>query len=205
MAAAQVESILKYQAAGPYFLAGFSAEGVLAFEVARQLTARGREVGLVVLVDSPCPAEPDPFVIRMMRNAHIHTTEVLQGGIRQLRQAASGIARRQILRFKIHSWRLGRPLGIPVGRPAPREPMDVILANVIATRRYLPRPYSGHVLLFKRTRDLTGRHRQPDNGWGRVVRDGLEVCQIEGGHLELLKEPGVEAMAEKLAGAMRIK
>ena len=205
LAAPQVESILKYQASGPYFLAGFSAEGVLAFEVARQLTATGREVGLVVLVDSPCPAEPDPFVIRMMRNAHIHTTEVLQGGTRQLREAASGIARRQILRFKIHSWRFGRPLGIPVGRPAPQEPMDVILANVIATRRYVPRPYSGHVLLFKRTRDLIGRYRQPDNGWGRVVRDGLEVCQIEGGHLELLKEPGVEAMAEKLAGAMRIK
>jgi Thioesterase domain len=31
LAAAQVESILKYQTSGPYFLAGFSSEGVLAF------------------------------------------------------------------------------------------------------------------------------------------------------------------------------
>ena len=205
LAAAQVESILKYQASGPYFLAGFSAEGVLAFEVAAQLTARGSEVGLVVLVDSACPAEPDPFLIRMMRNARIHSNDIVQGGLRQLRQAASGIARRQILRFKIHSWRFGRPLGIPVGRPAPREPMDVILANVIATRRYVARAYSGRVLLFKRTRDLTGRYRQPDNGWGRVVRDRLEVCRIEGGHLELLAEPGVDILAEKLAEAMGIK
>ncbi|MFZ0678094.1 MAG: AMP-binding protein [Candidatus Binatus sp.] len=205
LAAAQVESILKGQTSGPYFLAGFSAEGVLAFEVARQLTANGSEVGLVVLVDSPCPAEPDPFLIRMMRNARIHTNDIVQGGIRQLRRAASGIARRQILRMKIHSWRFGRPLGIPVGRPAPREPMDVILANVIATRSYVAQPYSGRVLLFKRTRDLTGRYRQPDNGWGRVVRDRLEVCRIEGGHLELLAEPGVEVLAEKLAGAMGIK
>ena len=83
--------------------------------------------------------------------------------------------------------------------------MDVILANVIATRSYVAQPYSGRVLLFKRTRDLTGRYRQPDNGWGRVVRDRLEVCRIEGGHLELLAEPGVEALAEKLAGAMGIK
>ena len=65
LAAAQVESIIKGQPLGPYFLAGFSAEGVLAFEVARQLTASGREVGLVVMVDSPCPAEPDPFLIRI--------------------------------------------------------------------------------------------------------------------------------------------
>ena len=204
LAAAQVESILKGQTSGPYFLAGFSAEGVLAFEVARQLTAKGIEVGLVVLVDSPCPAEPDPFLIRMMRNAQIHISHVSQGGLRQLRLAASGIARRQILRFKINSWRFGRPLGIPVGRPAPREPMDVILANVIATRSYVPQPYSGRVLLFKRTRDLTGRYRQPDNGWGRVVGDGLEVFRIEGGHLDLLAEPGVGALAEKLAAAMGI-
>jgi len=205
LAAAQVESILKGQNSGPYFLAGFSAEGVLAFEVARQLTAKGIEVGLVVLVDSPCPAEPDPFLIRMMRNAQTHISHISQGGVRQLRLAASGIARRQILRFKINSWRFGRPLGIPVGRPAPREPMDVILANVIATRSYVARPYSGRVLLFKRTRDLIGRYRQPDNGWGRVVRDGLEIYRIEGGHLDLLAEPAVGALAEKLAGAMGIK
>ena len=83
--------------------------------------------------------------------------------------------------------------------------MDVILANVIATRSYVARPYSGRVLLFKRSRDLTGRYRQPDNGWGRVVRDGLEIYRIEGGHLDLLAEPAVGALAEKLAGAMGIK
>jgi hypothetical protein len=123
----------------------------------------------VVLVDTACPAEPAPFLIRMMRNARIHANEIRQGGIPQLRQAASGIVRRQILRLKINSWRFGRPLGIPVGRPAPREPMDVILAKVLATRSYLLQPYSGRVLLFKRTLDLVGRYRQPDNGWGRVV------------------------------------
>ncbi len=205
LAAAQVESIIKGQPLGPYFLAGFSAEGVLAFEVARQLTASGREVGLVVMVDSPCPAEPDPFLLRIVRNAGIHLTQISQGGIRQLRPAASGIVQRQILRMKIHSWRFGSALGIPVGRPTPRDPMDVVMANVIAARSYVPQPYSGRVLLFKRTRDLVGRYRQPDNGWGRVVREGLEVYRIEGGHLALLDEPGVDVLAEKLAEALGIK
>ena len=96
-------------------------------------------------------------------------------------------------------------MGYPVGRPVPRDPMDVILANVIATRRYVPQPYFGRVLLFKRTLDLTGRYRQPDNGWGRVVRGGLEVCRIEGDHLAMLAEPGVDLVADKLAEAMGIK
>lgn len=83
--------------------------------------------------------------------------------------------------------------------------MDVVLATVIATRSYVPQSYSGRVLLFKRTLDLVGRYRQPDNGWGRVVRNGLEVYRIEGDHLALLAEPGVDVLADKLAEAMGIK
>ena len=58
LAAYQVDSLLKYQDAGPYFIAGFSAEGVLAYEVAQRLRAKGREVGLLVMIDTPCPTQP---------------------------------------------------------------------------------------------------------------------------------------------------
>src|SRR3546814_6197016 len=37
---------------GPYYLAGWSSGGIVAFEMARQLVSRGEEVGLVALVDS---------------------------------------------------------------------------------------------------------------------------------------------------------
>src|SRR5260370_24983199 len=60
LAACQVDSILKCQSDGPYFVAGFSAEGVLAYEVAQQLRAKGRTVGLLVMLDSRCPNQPRP-------------------------------------------------------------------------------------------------------------------------------------------------
>jgi len=198
-----VESILKAQSEGPFYLAGFSAEGVLAYEVAQQLAAKGHPVELVVMVDSFCPAASDPIVARMARNARIHAGQVASGGLRQLRFNAVGIWRRFSLRMKIHSSRLAQPIGIPIGRPRPREPMDVILANVIASRAYVPKPYAGRVLLFKRTQELVGSYRLPDNGWGRLVRGGFKVVQVEGGHLALLAEPGVARVAEELAAAMR--
>ena len=203
LAASQVDSILEAQANGPYFLAGFSAEGVLAYEVAQQLAAKGHPVELLVMIDSACPSVHDPFVLRMMRNARIHAGHVASGGLQQLRYTATGIWRRFSLRMKIHGWRLGRPIGIPISRPSPREPMDVILANVIASRAYVPRPYAGRVLLFKRTEELIGRYRLQDNGWRRVVRGGLEVVNVAGGHLALLAEPGVARVATELAAAMR--
>ncbi|MDO8431611.1 MAG: AMP-binding protein [Candidatus Binatus sp.] len=204
IAASEVESILKAHREGPFYLAGFSAEGVLAYEVAQQLAAKGYPAELVVMVDSACPTVSDPIVARMARNARIHASHVASGGLSQLRETASGIWRRLRLRLRIHGWRMARPFGLPISRPTPREPMDVILANVIASREYVPKPYAGRVLLFRRTESLVGRHRLPDNGWGRLVRGGFEVVAVEGGHLALLAEPGVAKVASKLADTMGI-
>ena len=37
------------------------------------------------------------------------------------------------------------------------------------------------------------------------MRDGLEVYPIEGDHIALLAEPGVDVLADKLAEALGIK
>jgi thioesterase domain-containing protein len=51
IAASYIESIRTVQSEGPYFLGGFCAGGLLAYEVAQQLRARGQEVKLLVLID----------------------------------------------------------------------------------------------------------------------------------------------------------
>ena len=77
------------------------------------------------------------------------------------------------------------------------------MAMVLATRRYVPAPYRGRVLLFKQTANHKGRFRFKDYGWGEVVREGLEICEISGDHLALLVEPGVKVLAAKLDAAMK--
>ncbi|AMO93273.1 D-alanine--poly(phosphoribitol) ligase, subunit 1 [Collimonas fungivorans] len=47
-----VDEILSVQPEGPYFLCGYSAGGVIAFEMARQLALRGKEIGLLAMVDT---------------------------------------------------------------------------------------------------------------------------------------------------------
>ena len=54
-AAKYVEAIETVQERGPYLLGGHSSGAVVAFEIAQQLTRRGKEVGLVVAMDSPAP------------------------------------------------------------------------------------------------------------------------------------------------------
>ncbi|MGB6679645.1 MAG: amino acid adenylation domain-containing protein, partial [Terriglobales bacterium] len=52
MAAHYLEEIHTIQAKGPYHLGGFSLGGLVAYEMACQLVARGEEVGLLVLFDT---------------------------------------------------------------------------------------------------------------------------------------------------------
>ena len=86
---------------------------------------------------------------------------------------------------------------------APKRPADVVMAMVLATRRYVPPPYCGRVVLFKQTANQEGRFRFKDYGWGGVVQEGLEVCEISGDHLALLVEPGVRTVAAKLDASMK--
>ena len=55
LASDYVASILKHQNHGPYHILGYSFAGILAFEVAKQLTAMGHQVERLFLVDSTLP------------------------------------------------------------------------------------------------------------------------------------------------------
>src|SRR5271154_3210277 len=52
---AHIKTILARQPQGPYMLGGCSASGIVAYEVAQRLRARGYQVGLLVLFDAPNP------------------------------------------------------------------------------------------------------------------------------------------------------
>src|SRR5262249_18032828 len=55
MAASYIEEMLSMHFSGPFLLGGYSFGGVVAFEMARQLTAKGHHVGLLAIVDESFP------------------------------------------------------------------------------------------------------------------------------------------------------
>jgi len=204
LAAYEVDSILQYQEAGAYFITGFSAEGVLAYEVAQQLRAKGRKVGLLVMIDTACPTQPrQSWVVRSALNVRNFLNKFRYEGINSTWISLSRRVRRLAIRLKLITWRIGNKMGVEFERPAPTRPDDFFTSMARATRRYAPQPYEGPALLIKRTGDLTGRYRLKDFGWSEVVGDGLEIFDIEGEHWTLLTHSGVGALAKKLEAAMR--
>src|SRR5690606_3357299 len=55
MAAHYISEIRQKQPHGPYYLGGYSGGGVIAFEMAKQLTEAGESVGALVFLDSVAP------------------------------------------------------------------------------------------------------------------------------------------------------
>ncbi|KAK4152557.1 conidial yellow pigment biosynthesis polyketide synthase [Chaetomidium leptoderma] len=61
MATKFIEEMKRRQSQGPYSLAGWSAGGVIAYEIVSQLTRAGEEVEHLIIIDAPCPVTIEPL------------------------------------------------------------------------------------------------------------------------------------------------
>ncbi|KAF1843948.1 polyketide synthase PksA [Cucurbitaria berberidis CBS 394.84] len=65
VSALYLQEIKRRQPKGPYIIGGWSAGGVMAYEVAQQLVNAGEKVESLVLIDSPCPVALAPLPGRL--------------------------------------------------------------------------------------------------------------------------------------------
>lgn len=61
MATKFIEEMKRRQPVGPYAVAGWSAGGVIAYEIVNQLTKAGEEVTNLIIIDAPCPVTIEPL------------------------------------------------------------------------------------------------------------------------------------------------
>src|SRR3954469_14222738 len=142
MARAYVEEIRALRPHGPYFLAGYSGGGVVAFEMAQQLEALGEEVPLLVFFDTYHPQMPIRTVSfarkiqRLRKNGLKYVKETVIDRFERAR------ALRERLQIKLY---------VTSGRPVPHALRDRHLAESFgqAARRYRPQPWQGKALLFR--------------------------------------------------------
>ncbi|RKH97986.1 hypothetical protein, partial [Corallococcus sp. AB038B] len=81
-----------------------------------------------------------------------------------------------------------------------RALFNVFRANLFAHEKYVPQPYDGTALLLSASTVAAGipRHR----GWEPLVRGGLQVHDVPGGHHELMQDPHLGSVVEHLRSAL---
>jgi amino acid adenylation domain-containing protein len=184
------------QPSGPYYLAGFSAGGVVALEVARLLRARGENVELLVLLDTYNP-----------KLARWSTSERLWLFAQMCRQAGFGYAGARLLarlRFKLELVR--RKFGLLPGPVDPDDPVAVQAALALVMSDYEPECYDGNVLLLRAAPGSAATvdyRSDPFNGWRPVLAGHLHVTTLACRHEDILRDHAA-ATAAALRHALEV-
>ncbi|GAA1988376.1 SDR family NAD(P)-dependent oxidoreductase [Amycolatopsis minnesotensis] len=209
-AARYVELIREHQPHGPYRLGGWSFGGLLAFEVARQLTGAGAEIELLTLIDTILP----------LRSAEHSPDEVLQARlhrfidyIEQTYQVDLGLPRHELAALgedERNEVVLGRLAERVAGMgKAVLEHQQTSYLDARIAENYTPAGYPGPVLLFRAkdphplTTTLDPRYLRTDDalGWDEFC-PALEIVRVHGDHISVIDPPHVAVIADRLSALL---
>jgi thioesterase domain-containing protein len=185
---------------GPVSLAAVSLGGYVAFELAQQLVASGREVLVLGLFDAEGPGGR-PRVGRAER-VRTHGRLLRLDPRNYVVERADRVANRwrellDRVRSRVHAL---------AGRDAPEDLWlhEFVVANARAADAYRPEPYTGRIVVFRAAAEhfdapeceVTGL------GWAPVAAGPLEVVNVDGQHISMLEEPHVASLAGALDAAI---
>jgi thioesterase domain-containing protein len=194
---------------GPYCLAGWSMAGVIAYEMAQQLRARGEVVPLLIFFDTSTPKYLGRHkgwknfpkrLFRFGRKVLYRLGQLRQKSIRE----AWGYYRERTSSFETRYNKTLQRLGLPPSRLPFKEPLALSWEFLYrAGQAYEPKPYEGPMVLFlSNFRDTRG-FQDPQQGWGELARSGLQVIEISSDHDLIFFEPVVSQLASLLTRRLK--
>lgn len=197
MASYFIQSIKTIQPQGPYFITGYSFGGIVAFDIARQLTEQGEKIAFLGLVDIRCPVIAElstPFrewiEIQLDRMQKMTIKEQFNYIYEKLFKPKSQVYRDEIV---------ATLSDLDIFTP---ELVKVLDCNVQAAKEYQPQIFAGKATLFWSEHQNWYIKKHPTLGWGDLVTDGLDIQRIPGDHITLMQEPHVRVLAGKLKSSI---
>jgi thioesterase domain-containing protein len=202
MAADYIREIRSVQPVGPYYLGGYSFGGIIAAEMACQLSSEGDEVALLAFFDSGAisswkiaPLHSSYHVLRFMKYVkerihhwlHLDRAQKFTFPLAVFNRRAKRLVFEALYRTVEHA-----------GRELPPARYDVEQAQKVAARRHRPKRYPGSAVLFRTDAARRAYPNHPTLGWQPVILGGLQVYDIPGDHRTLFLQPNVELLTEKL-------
>nr|WP_277991511.1 non-ribosomal peptide synthetase [Corallococcus macrosporus] len=204
MAAYYLDALQTVQPRGPYRLGGWSMGGLVAYEMARQLQARGETVEVLALIDpSPAraaaqaPEAEDPGQLALhfaVDYAGLLNLEDWAPDPEQVGTDADATLKALLARGKASGL-----LAPETSTEQVRTLFDVFTHNLRALRRYEPGPFTGPLVIL---RAMERPSTDPvDRNWKAYVPQA-RVQEVEGNHHSLLRAPDVQQVAQHLGSLL---
>lgn len=208
-----LELVREIQPHGPYCFVGFCLGGLVAFDMAQRLRAKGEPVAFVGLVNAPVPGFPSSrigkarFKAQRLRH-HLRAARSWEAGIldyarqRFAARRAAGHERSLVLEAE----RKIRQRGFQEGLGIEDEVLLEVLLNAASDvmGSYVPKFYAGTITLFiSEEEPLAGLSPDldPRCAWRRYAAQH-EIKRFGGEHADLLRMPRAAEFAEQLGQAV---
>ncbi|MFD6567696.1 amino acid adenylation domain-containing protein [Micromonospora profundi] len=200
IARVHVEQLRIIERDGPYRLAGWSFGGVLAYEMAQQLTAAGGEVEFLALLD----ANPviDPITgLPMDRTPFL---DMLDSVLARLDDPASTEADiEELTSGQTWTQLMGAPVRGASSGGYLRTALQTARSCMNAAMRYEPAPYAGPVHLFQAAGSDDERQARLAEAMRGLCPGSLTVIPISGDHWGFIRGEHVAEAARELDSALQ--
>jgi len=204
MAADYLAAVRAAHPAGPCHLAGYSAGGLVAFEMAQRLANEGQPAASLTLIDTQTNARQWPLAVwleMLARRVHHHRTRL---GALTWRERILYAARLTAGAKRRLFWRLGldrsaQPLETSV--PVPRELQAIYEAVLTAIAAYRPVRY-GHPVWLIVSKDGDPMMADPVRIWPRHVA-ALTIRTVPGNHFSMIQGENAAVLANVLSEALK--
>ncbi len=191
MAARYIDQMLTVQPDGPYFLAGFSFGGLVAYEMARQLHDRGKQTALLAMLDCSAPNLPT-LRPSLLQAVGIHLSNLYQ---LTSQERVSYVTERIDYRLKNNNDRKFLAKSLYRSEDLTPQLLAVLDANLEAGENYEAHCYPGELTLFRCQIQDIEHHLHAKFGWTNLV-EKVNVLHVPGPHFSMLKEPYVRGLAK---------
>ncbi len=204
LAAIYVRKIREMQERGPYQLCGHSFGGLVVYEMATQLAEEGEEVGLLALIDTLHPRYSKNLSTLQKVKFHItyYSDRLTKNGRNLLNLRVDKIMS-DVFQFGYHRtkklvWGISRVVFSKQGRRIPNRIRSDALVLAAAWRRYVPRPYHGHLLLLNALERASEYGADRTLGWKTCATRAIAIHIVPGNHYTIMHPPHVRALIERL-------
>jgi thioesterase domain-containing protein len=197
--------IRQVQKQGPYHFCGYSFGGLVAYEIARQLSEGTEGARLVALLDTP-----DPALVQNLSeadSAQFRKTYLFD----RLKKYGLHLIRGEIKSFVSRGFAFvtsrARQFVTPAIKKAFRivnQPLPIMLRSndpdfLKAWKSYVPKNYSQEIVCFRVEERGPEYTPDPSMGWEACVVGPVQVHVVPGGHIDMMSARAVRVIADILA------